>query len=166
MDFENETYTSPDGEFVVNLPGLVHVNARDSQFPGQLFVDFFTGSGYWELQGLYTIEWLKLSEEITSEKYKELLPSIMSHHAEKRFASSGNFQIVEQQSFSDDDSHVFLAQGVLQGVPSTWICTIKLYKNRIAFISKVLPLEGVSPITKLGQNTEYYNEWVRSFTIL
>ena len=166
MNLKNETYTSPNNEFIVSLPSLVHPNAKDTVYPNQLFVDFFIGSGYWTPQGLHTIEWVKLPKEMTTEQFQKALPDIVKQHSQKRFSSTGQFNVIEQRNLPESDSHKFLAQGTYQNVSSTWICTIKLYKDRIAFISKVLPLENPKPITKLDQNTDDYNQWVESFRVL
>jgi hypothetical protein len=166
MDFKNETYTSPNNEFIVDLPALVHPNAKDTVYPNQLFVDFFIGSGYWTPQGLHTIEWVTLPKEITTEQFQKVLPDIVNEHSQNRFRSTGEFNVIEQRNFPDFNSHKFLAKGTYQTVASTWICTIKLYKNRIAFISKVLPLENPKPITKLDENTDSYSQWVESFRVL
>ncbi len=166
IDFKDETYTSPNHEFIVDLPALVHPNAKDIVYPNQLFVDFFIGSGYWTPQGLHTIQWVTLPKEITTEQFQKALPTIVNEHSHKRFSSIGEFNIIEQRNLPDPNSHKFLAKGTYQNVASTWICTIKLYKNRIAFISKVLPLENPKPISKLDENTDSYNQWVESFRVL
>jgi len=166
MDFKNETYTSPDKEFLVDFPPLVHPNAADTSHPNQVFVDFFVGSGYWTPLGLHTIEWVKLPKKITVEQFQKSLPSIIDEHVKNRFAQNGKFTVVEQKEVTAPESHMFLAKGSYKGVSSTWICTIKLYQNRVAFISKVLPDDNHAPITALDVNTDSYDEWVQSFRVL
>jgi len=166
MDFKNETYTSPSKEFVVNFPPLVHPNAADTSYPNQVFVDFFVGSGYWMPLGLHTIEWVKLPQKITVEQFQESLPSVIGEHVKNRFATNGKFTVIEQKQIPNQESHKFLAKGTYKGVSSTLICTIKWYKDRIAFISKILPDDNHAPIKALGVNTDGYNKWVQSFRVL
>lgn len=166
MDFKNETYISPNEEFIVNFPPILHPNAADTSFPNQVFVDFFIGSGYWTPLGLHTIEWVKLPQNITVEQFQESLPGVIDEHVNNRFPKNGKFAVIEQEQIPNKQSHKFLAQGSYKGVPSTWICTIKWYKNRVAFISKILPNNNHAPINKLGVNTDSYNEWVNSFKVL
>ena len=166
VHFGVEFATSPNNEFIVDFPALVNPNVKDTVYIDQLFVDFFIGSGYWTPQGLHTIEWVTLPKEMTMEQFQKVLPDIVKEHSQKRFSSTGEFSVIEQRNLPDSNSHKFLAKGTYQNIASTWICTIKLYKNRIAFISKVLPLENPKKITKLNENTDCYNQWVESFRVL
>lgn len=163
----DKTYISPDNEFSVAVPGIPSLGAKDTVFEAQTFVDFYLGSGYWEIFGLYSIEWVKVSGVIDNQKFIEIAPVLADEQVKKRFGESGEFKIIRGGMENEKRiGYQLIASGTLEGKPVKWGCTIYNFRNRIAFISYINLEKNLNFSEKSVLDDTWYINMLNSFSRL
>ena len=169
---EKGVYHAPGKVFSVRAPSIPKFSLKDGFDSKRVYVDFFSGPGYWRPYGQYSIELLKLDGMLKSVKdFKSASKSFIPEYLQRNYDGAFQLANVRETRVGEQDALQFYAFGNIDNHAAVWVGTIMNYKTRIAIANLVYPIEvktGQSPFdndpARLIPHKEY-QQFVKSFHV-